>query len=287
MARNEERSAAMTSTHVSPARPSGFENRYRLYLDESGDHVFRETAEIAHRYLCLLGCWFHNPDYLKFHEALESLKALHLPHHPDDPVVLHREDMINARKSFKNLRDATKRAQFDAHLLEVIQKAEFRIVAVVIDKHELQRSYGEAAAHPYHLGLGFLLQRFAGYLNHINRVGDVMGESRGGREDRLLKESYTRVFERGVWATKGNIFQSALTSRDLKLKPKTANIAGLQLADLLGHPIKHWVLNHFGYIEGELAPFAQRLIQVAEPKLNRHLYEGKTDGYGMVLFPKK
>jgi hypothetical protein len=41
---------------------------------------------------------------------------------------------------------------------------------------------GRAAAHPYHLGLGFLLQRFAGFLNHINRVGDILGESRGGRE---------------------------------------------------------------------------------------------------------
>ena len=96
-----------------PARPSKFEDRYRLYLDESGDHVFRETSEVTHRYLCLLGCWFRNPDYIKFHDALDSLKTRHLPHHPDDPVVLHREDMINARKAFKNLREAAKRTQFD------------------------------------------------------------------------------------------------------------------------------------------------------------------------------
>ena len=44
-----------------PSRPSGFEDRYRLYLDVSGDNVFRETKEIAHRFLCLLGCWFQNP----------------------------------------------------------------------------------------------------------------------------------------------------------------------------------------------------------------------------------
>jgi hypothetical protein len=172
-------------------RPSKFEDRYRLYLDESGDHVFRETTETAHRYLCLLGCWFRNPDYMKFHEALESLKLKYLPHHPDDPVVLHREDMINARRAFKNLRDKEYRALFYADLLKVIEEADFRIVAVVIDKHELQRAFGETAAHPYHLGLGFLLQRYAGYLNHINRTGDVMAEARGGAEDRLLKESYT------------------------------------------------------------------------------------------------
>jgi hypothetical protein len=222
--------------YPNPARPSKFEDRYRVYLDESGDHVFRETEELAHRYLCLLGCWFRNPDYLKFHEAIEALKSEYLPHHPDDPVILHREDMINARKAFKNLRDAAKRAKFDDALLGVIKAAEFKVVAVVIDKRELRRAHGTAAAHPYHLGLGFLLQRFAGYLNHINRVGDILGESRGGREDRLLKESYSRVFERGVWMTRSEVFQSALTSSELKLKPKSANISGLQLGTCLGIP---------------------------------------------------
>lgn len=271
--------------HPSPARPSKFEDRYRVYLDESGDHVFRETDELSHRYLCLLGCWFRNPEYLKFHEAIEALKTKHLPHHPDDPVILHREDMINARKAFKSLRDADARSKFDDDLLEVIKSAEFKVIAVVIDKQELRRAYGEAAAHPYHLGLGFLLQRFAGYLNHINRVGDVLAESRGGREDRLLKESYSRVFERGVWMTRSEVFQAALTSSELKLKPKGANISGLQLADLLGHPVKQWALKRFGHVSEALAPFAQRLMDVVEGKFNRHLYDGRVDGYGVVLFP--
>jgi hypothetical protein len=267
------------------SRPSKFEDRYRLYLDESGDHVFRDTEDLAHRYLCLLGCWFRNPDYLKFHDAIEGLKAEYLPHHPDDPVILHREDMVNARKAFKNLRDGDARLKFDDALLGVIKAAEFKVVAVVIDKLELRRAHGTAAAHPYHLGLGFLLQRYAGYLNHINRVGDILGEARGGREDRLLKESYSRVFDRGVWMTRSEVFQSALTSSELKLKPKNANISGLQLADMLGHPVKQWVLKHFGHAPADLAPFAQRLMGVIEPKFNRHLYEGKVAGYGMVLFP--
>lgn len=273
--------------YPNPARPSKFEDRYRLYVDESGDHVYRETAEIAHRYLCLLGCWFRNPDYLMFHEAIEGLKSEYLPHHPDDPVILHREDMINARKAFKNLRDAAIREKFDDALLRIISAAQFKVVAVVIDKLELRRAHGAAAAHPYHLGLGFLLQRFAGYLNHVNRVGDVLGESRGGKEDRLLKESYSRVFERGVWGiTKSSAFQSALTSGELKLKPKSANIGGLQLADLLGHPVKHWVLNEFGDQGEKPAPFARRLIGAIEGKFNRHLYDGRVAGYGAVLFPR-
>jgi len=273
---------------VNPSRPARFEDRYRLYLDESGDHVFREITEPAHRFLCLLGCWFHNPAYLEFHESLEAIKTRHLPHHPDDPVVLHRNDMINARKAFKNLRNKQKRAAFDKDLLDVIQAADFSVTAVVIDKAGLIGKYGEAAAHPYHLGLGYLLQRYAGYLNHINRVGDVMAEARGGVEDRLLKESYARVYERGIWGVTGaNYFQSALTSSELKLKSKTANIAGLQLADLLGHPVKMWVLNQYGLVDEDLAPFGERIMEIVRSKFNRQMYKNIVEGYGYLLYPKK
>jgi hypothetical protein len=195
--------------------------------------------------------------------------------------------MVNARKAFKNLRDDRKRAIFDAELLEIISAAEFRLVAVVIDKAVLRQTHGDAAAHPYHLGLGFLLQRYAGYLNHVNRMGDAMAESRGGVEDRLLKESYQYVFARGVWVTPSSFFQAALTSGELKLKQKSANIAGLQLADLLGHPIKMSVLRYYGLSVQEPAPFAQQLLRVVEPKFNRQLYNNRVEGYGIVLFPKK
>jgi len=270
-----------------PSRPSGFEDRYRLYLDESGDHVFRETTETAHRFLCLLGCWFRNPDYIQFHEALEIFKEHHLHHHPDNPVILHREEMINARNAFKILQDEKKRNEFDANLLEIVQSANFRVVAVVIDKAALRAAYGESAAHPYHLGLGFLLQRYAGFLNHINRVGDVMAEARGGVEDLLLAESYTRVYEHGVWGvTTAEHFRAALSSRQIKLSGKKANISGVQLADLLGHPTKMWALKHFGLIDDELAPFAKRLMNIVEDKFNRQMYTNKLEGYGIVLYPK-
>jgi hypothetical protein len=271
-----------------PSRPARFEDRYRLYLDESGDHVYRETSESAHRFLCLLGCWFQNPDYLQFHAALESFKERHFHPHPDHPVILHREEIINRRKVFKVLQDEKKCAAFDADLLEVIQAAEFRVVAVVIDKAALRAAYGESAAHPYHLGLGFLLQRYAGFLNHINRMGDLMAEARGGVEDRLLKESYTRVYEQGIWGvTSAGYFQAALSSSQLKLSGKQANISGLQLADLLGHPAKMWVLMHYGMIEENPAPFAKRLMKIVEHKFNRQLYNNRLEGYGIVLYPRK
>jgi hypothetical protein len=260
--------------------------RYRLYIDESGDHVFRHTDEPGHRYLCLLGCFMSVPTYKRFHAALREFLEKHVPHNPDDPVVLHREDIINQRRSFWRLRDEQIREAFDADLLDLLEKTDFRVIAIVIDKHAHSSRYPQPA-HPYHLGLGYMLQRYCGYLNHVNRQGDVMAESRGGKEDRLLGSSYEFVYDRGVWGvTKASFFQNALTSRQLKLKPKQANIAGLQLADLLAHPVRQAILLEKGRIPGPLGCFAEKLMPMVETKFNRHLYDGRVWGYGKVFFPE-
>jgi len=184
------------------------------------------------------------------------------------------------------LRDPDKADAFDTDLLALIRRAEFKIVAVVIDKKALQLQY-PTPAHPYHLGLGFMLQRYCGFLNHINRRGDVMAESRGGHEDLLLKDSYSWVYQRGLFGrTDATFFQQALTSKELKVKPKTANIAGLQLADLLANPLRKAVLIKRHKVQGPLAPFAERMLETVKNKLNRHLYNGRVEGYGEILFPK-
>ncbi|MDD4888641.1 MAG: DUF3800 domain-containing protein [Phycisphaerae bacterium] len=265
-------------------RPTSAAERFRLYVDESGDHVLNKLDDPAHRYLCLLGCWFKTDSYLRFHEALTGFKHRHIPHNPDEPLILHREDIINRRGPYGRLRDSDAAQAFDQGLLDVVAQADFRIVGVVIDKLALKARY-EVPSHPYHLALGFLLQRYCGYLNHLNRCGDVMAESRGGMEDKLLKSSYQFVYQRGVRSRHAEFFQKALTTRELKLKQKSANISGLQLADLLGHPVKQGIL-----VEKELGVrgvgvFAARLLDVLKGKYNCHLYDGRVWGYGKVLFP--
>lgn len=269
-----------------PSRLMTWDERYRLYLDESGDHVFKRLDEESHRYLCLLGCWFRGLAYRPFHKALEQLKQAHFPHSPDEPLVLHRKDLINRRGVYGRLRDPLAGERFDSDLLALIKEAAFRIVAVVVDKKALADEYGTAAAHPYHLAMGFMLQRYCGFLNHINRIGDVLAESRGGTEDRLLKDSYARVYERGAWMVPAAVFQQALTSREVKVKPKTANIAGLQLADILGHPVRQSILIERGKTNSPLGPFAAKLLAVVNGKFNRHLYNGRVEGYGKIMYPK-
>ncbi len=113
-----------------------------------------------------------------------------------------------------------------------------------------------------------------------------MAEGRGTREDRLLADSYARVFANGVWSTRERYFQNSLTSKELKVKKKSANISGLQLADLLVHPVRQIILQDNDLLEGEIAPFTASLSSILEEKYNRHLYQGTIEGYGKVFYPK-
>lgn len=261
------------------------EQRFRLYLDESGDHVLKALEKEHHRYLCLLGCWFRGDAYANFHAGLEAFKQKHIPHSPDDPVILHREDIVNCRGSFWRLRDEGARGAFDRDLVELISQTDFSLVAIVIDKAELRAKY-PSPSHPYHLALGFMLQRYCGYLNHVNRHGDVMAESRGKKEDRLLSDSYEWVHTHGAWRWSASVFQQALTSRHLKIKPKSANIAGLQLSDILAHPVRSLVLSRYGRRAPTFPAFAEKVLTAVEGKFNRQLYQGTVEGYGYVLFPE-
>ena len=243
-------------------------------------------AEPGHRYLALVGCWFaQGSAYLNFQRALEDLKQRHFPHSPDEPVILHRRDIINASGLFWRLRDPEVRRNFDEDLRALIAASDFTICGVCIDKLVLKRNY-QGPFHPYHLALGYLLQRYCGWLNHLNRSGDVMAESRGGEEDARLKNAYQHIWTHGDMFHKADFYRRALASKEAKLKKKSENIAGLQLADLLARAVRDDILSQYGHLQDQTAPFDARLLSAAQGKYNRHLYDGRVQGYGKVLFPK-
>jgi hypothetical protein len=82
--------------------------KQRLYIDESGDHSTKgvKDSQWDKRYLCLLGCSF-DIDYCRnvFSPMLEALKEKHFGSDWDDPVILHREEMVAKTGPFKVLKD--------------------------------------------------------------------------------------------------------------------------------------------------------------------------------------
>jgi uncharacterized protein DUF3800 len=259
------------------------ERLYRLYVDESGDHTFSRREGDHHRYLALLGVWFEQTiHYPNFCSQLDRLKDAVFEPHPDDgPICLHRKDLIERRGIFGRLYDPSLNTRFEALLLEAVSQGKFRMTCVVLDKEVHETKTYRQLLHPYHYCLAALLERYAGWLEHIGAKGDVMAEARGRTEDRLLEEAFANTFTQGTRLHSAERFQRVLTSNKVKFKTKRDNIAGLQLADLLAYPLRREMILE-RRVESIPNDFSARLVEAARVRLNRHSSKGQIPGYGKV-----
>ncbi len=109
--------------------------RYRLYIDESGDHTYNLLDQPSHRYLGLMGVWFEQRTaYVRFADELKAFERRLFGPRPDSPVILHRSDIINRKGPFGILCDEGTRRRFDEGLIDLVASAGFTMVLVVIDK---------------------------------------------------------------------------------------------------------------------------------------------------------
>jgi hypothetical protein len=200
---------------------------------------------------------------------MESLKAEFFGAHPDEPIIFHRKEMLNARGVFGVLRDEATRLAFNAALLRQLADWNYKVITVCLDKKSHRETYTTWRYDPYHYCLAVLLERFVFFLNRSQAMGDVIAESRGGKEDIRLKKSFERLCEQGTQFVEAEQFHRALTSKQLKVKPKANNISGLQLADLIAHPSRNEILANQNLLDRDLAPFAKQVIEILQTKYDR------------------
>jgi len=265
--------------------PEEYSKTYRMYVDETGDHANSHSEGGNKRYLGLTGVIFENKNYKEiFHPAFEALKQKHFPaRHPDDPTILHRRDIIDKKGCFGVLKDKAKEEAFNNDLLALLEESKFKLITVVIDKKSHFERYQQSALHPYHYCLVALLERYCGRLNYFNVKGDVLAESRGGKEDMQLKGAYKNVFENGTSFRDPDFFKKSLTSKEIKIKQKLQNIAGLQLADLLAHPCKVEILYEHKHLKKWDGEYEKKICSCAKKKYNKHIFDGHIEGYGKIF----
>lgn len=244
--------------------------KYRIYVDEVGNPDLESSDNPNHRFLSLTGVILEL-GYVQstLYPEMERLKAKYFKSHPDDPVLFHRKEMLNRRPPFEALRDDATRHAFDEELLAHLESWEYTVITVCLDKKRHKETYTTWRYDPYHYCLAVLLERFTFFLGRRRCRGDVLAESRGGREDRRLKESFARLWVQGTEFVEPKQFQRRLTSRELKVKTKANNISGLQLADIVAHPSRNEILAENGLLPREIAPFGQRIIAVLQHKYDR------------------
>ena len=241
--------------------------KYRIYIDEVGNSDLECSDNPNHRFLSLTGVIL-DLEYVRnvLFPELEKLKVLFFTSHPDEPVILHRKEILNARHPFYILKDGEMRAKFDNKLVSLLSSWEFTVISVCIDKKIHKETYTTWRYDPYHYCLAILLERFVFFLESNNAIGDVMTESRGGKEDKRLKESFCRLWNKGTEYLTPERLHTVLSSKQLKVKPKSANISGLQLADIVAHPSRTEILKESFNRDLAIAPFAKKIIAVLQEK---------------------
>lgn len=262
-------------------------NLYRLYVDEVGNHDMEHVDDPNQRYLGLTGVIVES-DHMRqtILPEMNQLKSQFFQSDPDEPVVFHRKELVNKHTPFDALLDAETEQRFNSALLDCLTRWDYRVATVVIDKKMHRDQYRVWRYHPYHYCLAVLLERLILWLEAADSRGDVMVESRGGKEDLKLKDSYTRLYQEGTDFIDVARWQARLTSKELKVKPKSANIAGLQLADLIAHPSRQEVLAEAGLLEDDRQTFGKQICGILRTsKYLRHPRSGEIKGYGRKLLP--
>jgi hypothetical protein len=200
-------------------------------------------------------------------------------------VVLHRRDIIDRKPPFHILNNAQTREQFDAALMQLLAHASYRVFTVVIDKKEHSSRYKVWRFHPYHYCLTVLLERYVQWLDRMNLVGDALAESRGKKENIQLENAYKYLYRNGTDHVPAAQFQKRLSSKEVKVQPKTANVTGLQMVDLIANPsCRDLICQKTGV--AMTAPYGTRVIAIL--KKNKYLKSpalGKIEGWGTKWLP--
>src|SRR5438309_984689 len=127
------------------------EPKYRLYVDEVGNpDLAASRVNENNRYLSLTGL-LASLDYVRqtLHPAIEDLKGRYFGRNPDDPIILHRKEMVNQRPPFEALRDPDVRQAFDAELMRLITETDYVVITAVIDKRAHLDKYKVWQYDPY------------------------------------------------------------------------------------------------------------------------------------------
>lgn len=242
-----------------------------MYIDEVGNSDLKSSENPLHRFLSLTGVIIEL-GYISevLFPEIEKLKVKYFKSHPDDPIILHRKELVNAKYPFKALKDGKVKLQFDEELLAFLKKWEYSVITVCLDKKEHKETYKVWRYDPYHYCLALLLERYTFFLEQEQKQGDVMAESRGGKEDKRLKASFLKLWDEGTQFIFRESFHEVFTSKQLKVKPKSNNISGLQLADLIAHPSRNEILSENELLDKPLAPFAKKIIKILQSKYYQH-----------------
>jgi Protein of unknown function (DUF3800) len=240
---------------------------YVVYADESGDHSLT-SIDRQFPVFVLAFCLLHKAIYVD--HVVPAFQRLKLEFWGHDSVVIHGHEIRKAKGDFNVLLNSNTRERFFTRLSGVIEAAEFTIIAAVIDKnrHIQKHSY---PADPYEIALGSCMERLQRCLmdhGQANHMTQVQVECRGRAEDTKLELEFRRICD-------GKNAVGPMPNLSIRFTDKKHNSTGLQLADLVAHPIGRHVIK-----PGQ----PNRAYDILKPKF-WCATAGEVKEHGLKIFP--
>jgi hypothetical protein len=131
-----------------------------------------------------------------------------------------------------------------------------------------------AALDPYLLSLDVLVERFCLEIGDVAGGGAIIAERRGPTLDHQLELAWLNLKVQGTRFLQAKAIERRILG--LNLRDKTDNVAGLQLADLVVTPVGRYVLGKT----------IKEDFEIVKSKFRRSR-DGKIEGYGLVVLPRK
>jgi hypothetical protein len=185
---------------------------------------------------------------------------------------LHTADITRNKNGFERLKEPAFRRPFYDEINRMMQELEYTVVACVIKKDAHLARYGMAAVDPYLLSLDILVERFCCEIGNVPEGGVIYAEKRSPVLDRQLDIAWLNLKVQGTDYVKAITIDERITG--LHTRTKSANVAGLQLADLVVSPVGRFVLGK---------PTKEDWT-IIEDKLRRR--KGSYLGAGLVVLPR-
>jgi len=188
-------------------------------------------------------------------------------------VILPTADITRNRCGFERMKDTPFRERFYRELNDLMSGLEYKAVACVIRKDHHLAKYGLSALDLYMLSFDILVERFCFEIGHVSGGGLIVAEERHTILDRDLDLAYLNLKIQGTRYIRARDIVDRISG--LNLRPKSENVPGLQLADLVVSPIGRHVL-------GKQDKEDWRIVE----RKFRRTPEGRVQGAGLVILPK-
>ena len=113
---------------------------YRLYIDETGTQDITNTHDDNNQFFSLSGIIMNlgiaGGDATDF---MNRIKEEFFLHDPDDPLILHRKDIMQRLGPFSVLKDDEENKKFCKWLERYLTVIQYQMITVVIDKRAMLR----------------------------------------------------------------------------------------------------------------------------------------------------